>query len=60
MRTIEEMEKELRYRRQCFERCDNHHSVSGQREYDEIRTLEIEIRKLRERGGVPVFGLEKQ
>ena len=59
MRTIEEMEKELRHRKQCFERCDNHHSVDAQREYDEIRKLEIEIRKLRERGGVPTFGLEK-
>ena len=59
MKTLEELEKELKLRRQCFERCDNQHSDSGQREYDEIRKLEIEIRKLRERGGVPTFGLEK-
>ena len=59
MKTLEELEKELKYRRQCFERCDNQRSVSGQQEYNEIRKLEIEIRELRERGGVPTFGLEK-
>ena len=59
MRTIEEMERELMYRRQCFERCDNQRSEYAQREYNEIRNLEIEIRKRRERGGVPTFGLGK-
>ena len=59
MRTIEEMERELKHLRQCFERCDNQRSVDAQREYNEIRNLEIEIRKRRERGGVPTFGLEK-
>ena len=59
MKTLEEMEKDLKHRRQCFERCDNQRSADAQREYDEIRKLEIEIKKLRERGGVPVFGLEK-
>lgn len=59
MKTLEELEKELKHRRQCFERCDNQRSVDAQREYDEIRNLEIEIRKLREKGGVPTFGLGK-
>ena len=59
MRTIEEMEKELRHRKQCFEHCDNQQSEQGQREAAAIRKLEIEIRELRERGGVPTFGLEK-
>ena len=59
MKTLEELEAELKHRRQCFEHCDNQRSVDAQREYDEIRKLEIEIRKLRERGGVPTFGLEK-
>ena len=59
MRTLEELEAELRYRRQCFERCDNQRSVDGQLEYNKIRKLEIEIRTLRERGGVPTFGLGK-
>ena len=59
MRTIEEMEKGLRHRKQCFEHCDNQRSEQGQREAAAIRELEIEIRKLRERGGVHTFGLEK-
>ena len=59
MKTLEELEEELKHLRQCFEHCDNQRSVDAQLEYDEIRKLEIEIRKLRERGGVPTFGLEK-
>ena len=59
MRTLEELEEELKHLRQCFERCDNQRSVDAQLEYNEIRKLEIEIRTLRERGGVPVFGLGK-
>ena len=55
MRTLEELEKELKHRRQCFEHCDNQRSVDAQLEYNEIRKLEIEIRKRRERA----FGLEK-
>ena len=59
MKTLEELEAELKHLRQCFERCDNQRSVDAQREYNKIRNLEIEIRKLRERGGVHTFGLEK-
>ena len=59
MKTLEELEAELKHRRQCFERCDNQRSVDAQLEYNEIRELEIEIRTLRERGGVHTFGLEK-
>ena len=59
METLEQLEEELKHRRQCFERCDNQRSEQGQREAATIRKLEIEIRKLRERGGVPTFGLEK-
>ena len=59
MRTIEELEQQLRHRRQCFERCENHRSVDAQLEYKDILNLEKEIRKLRERGGVQTFGLGK-
>ena len=59
MKTLEELVKELKHLKQCFERCDNQRSVDAQIEYNEIRKLEIEIRKLRERGGVPTFGLGK-
>ena len=59
MKTLEELEKELKLQKQCFDRCDNQRSEQGQREAAAIRKLEIEIRKLRERGGVETFGLEK-
>ena len=59
MKTLEEMEKELELRRQCFEHCDNQRSEQGQREAAAIRELEIEIRKLREHNRIPTFGLEK-
>ena len=59
MKTLEEMEKELELMKQCFEHCDNQRSEQGQREAAAIRELEIEIRTLRERGGVHTFGLEK-
>ena len=37
MRTLEELEAELKHRRQCFEHCDNQRSVDAQLEYNEIR-----------------------